>query len=60
MVNVELELCDVNIDTREDLFHGYEPISTSTYRQASQTLTSTQRGKFSTLLPFSSLNLQKI
>jgi hypothetical protein len=60
MVNVELELCYVNIDIQEDLIPRNEPIyiSTSTYRQASQTLTSTQSGEFTTLLPFrfSSLN----
>jgi hypothetical protein len=60
MVNVELELCYVNIDIQEDLKPRNEPIyiSTSTYRQASQTLTSTQSGEFTTLLPFrfSSLN----
>jgi hypothetical protein len=53
IVNMELELCYVNIDTgmdlipRDDLY-----ISSSTYRQASATITSTQSGDINIIVPF--------
>ena len=53
LVNVELELCYVEID--EDGFNTHsdvEYISTQSYRQTSASLPNTYQGEFTTLLPF--------
>jgi hypothetical protein len=60
IVNLEMELCYVEIDSDTPLVNTNEPIyiSGSTYRQASATLTAAQSGEWTTLLPFrfSSMN----
>jgi hypothetical protein len=61
IVNFEMELCLVEIDSPSPINEPNKSIyiSTRSFRQASSTLTATQTGEWTVLLPFRFFQLQR-